>query len=240
MSAPRFFLDAPLALGTVALPERVAHHALRVLRLREEAPLVLFNGRGGEFSGHLQVRPAPAAVLSAFADIEREAPLAITVLQAQVASDKLDWIVEKLTELGVVGIVIAPAERSVVRLQAQRLQRRLAHWREIVTAACAQCGRNRLPQVEAHETLAGALAALPSGPRRVLVPTASEPLASREEEAPACTLAIGPEGGFSDTELLQLEAAAFEPARLGPRVLRTETAALAAVAALQARAGDLR
>ena len=238
MAAPRFFVDAALARGIVNLPERVAHHALRVLRLRDGAPLVLFNGRGGEFSGHLQLRPAPVAVLETFSDIEREAPLAVTVLQAQVANEKLDWIVEKLTELGVARIVVAPTERSVVRLLGERLARRLTHWREIAIAACAQCGRNRLPQVEAYDTLARALAALPPGPRRVLVPTAVAPLAAGN--ALICTLAIGPEGGFSDTELLELDAASFAPARLGPRVLRTETAGLAAVAALQACAGDLR
>ena len=237
MSAPRFHVDAPLALGTVRLPERVAHHALRVLRLRDGAPLVLFNGRGGEYAGHLQLAAEPEAVLTAFDAVDRESPLSVTLVQALVASEKLDWIVEKLTELGVARLLVVPTERSVVRLDGERLARRLAHWQEVAVAACAQCGRNRVPQVATPATLQDALAGLDSGPRRMLLPEAVAPLDATA--ADTCTIAVGPEGGFTAAEQRALAAAQFEPARLGPRVLRTETAGLAALAALQCRGGDL-
>ena len=237
MSAPRFHVDSALALGTVRLPERIAHHALRVLRLRDGAPLVLFNGRGGEYAGHLQLAAEPEAVLTAFDAVDRESSLSVTLVQALVASEKLDWIVEKLTELGVARLLVVPTERSVVRLDGERLARRLAHWQEVAVAACAQCGRNRVPQVAMHATLQDALAGLVSGPRRMLLPEAVAPLDATA--ADTCTIAVGPEGGFTAAEQRALAAAQFEPARLGPRVLRTETAGLAALAALQCRGGDL-
>jgi 16S rRNA (uracil1498-N3)-methyltransferase len=238
MSAPRFHVDADLALGTVRLPERVAHHALRVLRLRDGAPLVLFNGRGGSYAGHLQLAAEPEAVLTTFDASDRESPLAVTVVQALVANEKLDWIVEKLTELGAARVMIVPTERSVVRLEGDRLARRLAHWQETVVSACAQCGRNRLPDVLASASLAALLPGLLEEPRRLLLPDA--PAALDVGPAASCTIAVGPEGGFSDAEQQQLLAAGFVPSRLGPRVLRTETAGLAALAALQCRSGDLR
>jgi 16S rRNA (uracil1498-N3)-methyltransferase len=236
MSAPRFYVSAPLALGAVELPERVAHHATRVLRLRDGAPLVLFDGRGGEYRGYLQAGTQPSAVLTAHDAVERESPLAATLLQALVGSDKLDWIVEKATELGAAGVFVVPTARSVVRLDGERLARRVAHWQDVAIAACAQCGRNRLPRIAAYETPAAAIAALPDGPRHVLSPDAAIALGGASA---ACTVAIGPEGGFTAEELQQLERAQFAPARLGPRVLRTETAGVAALAVLQARAGDM-
>jgi 16S rRNA (uracil1498-N3)-methyltransferase len=238
MNAPRFFVDAELALGTVRLPEPVAHHALRVLRLRDGAPLVLFNGRGGEYAGQLQIAAAPEAVLTAFDAGDRESPLAVTVVQSLVANEKLDWIVEKLTELGAARVLIVPTERSVVRLAGDRLARRLAHWQDVAIGACAQCGRNRLPQIVTHASLAALLPALPDEPRRLLLPEAETPLDAGM--AASCTIAVGPEGGFSEDEQRRLVADGFVPSRLGPRVLRTETAGLAALAALQCRSGDLR
>ena len=238
MNAPRFYVDTDLALGTVRLPERVSHHALRVLRLRDGAPLVLFNGRGGEYAGQLHLAAEPEAVLTAFAPDDRESPLAVTVVQALVANEKLDWIVEKLTELGAARVFIVPTERSVVRLDGDRLVRRLAHWQDVAVGACAQCGRNRLPQILTSASLAALLPALPDEPRRLLLPDAGTPL--DVGTAASCTVAVGPEGGFSEGEQRRLLAAGFTPARLGPRVLRTETAGLAALTALQCRGGDLR
>ena len=237
MSAPRFFVPLPLAPGSIELPERVAHHATRVLRLRDGAPLVLFNGDGGEYHGHLQVGARPVAALTGFSPVEREAPLAVTLVQALVASEKLDWIVEKATELGVAALYVVPTTRSVVRLDGERLERRVAHWQDVATAACAQCGRNRLPRIAAHATLTVALAALADGPRFVLAPRAAAALDAGA--ARTCSVAIGPEGGFTEDEMRQFDGAQFVAARLGPRVLRTETAGVAALAALQARTGDL-
>lgn len=241
MSPPRFFVDAPLALGaSIALPAELAHHAARVLRLRDGAAIVLFNGSGGEFAGELSIANTGASArIVAFDAIEREPPLRVTLIQALVAIDKLDWVIEKSVELGAARIVVAPAERSVVRLQAGRAERRLQHWQAIVRAACGQCGRNRLPTVEYCASLADALAAADAaGPRLLLLPTAGAGLPSITPARHA-TLAVGPEGGFSPAEAQLAARVGFVGARLGPRILRTETAGLAALAALQALHGDL-
>lgn len=241
VSAPRFFVDSPLAVGdSVRLPADAAHHALRVLRLRSGAPVVLFSGRGGEYRALLHVDASHAsAQVESFDPVERESPLALTLIQALVATEKLDWIIEKAVELGAARIVVAPMQRSVVRLDAARCQRRLQHWRAVVRAACGQCGRNRLPPVDFCANFDEAIAcAAANDPRFVLVPSAGRglPLSISAGEA---TLLVGPEGGLSDSELRDAERAGFIAAQLGPRILRTETAGLAALAALQATCGDL-
>src|SRR5450432_1031928 len=139
MSAvPRFYVERDLAAGAALdLPEAAAHHALRVLRLRAGAPLVLFNGRGGEYEARLVRDDRAARVeIDAHAAIERESPLRVTLAQALVANDKLDWVVEKATELGAAAVLVFGALRSVVRLDGERLRRRERHWRDIATAAC--------------------------------------------------------------------------------------------------------
>lgn len=240
MPAPRFFVETDLATGTtVALPPRVAHHAVAVLRLRDGAALVLFNGRGGEFQARLlSARPARAAV-DAFDPVERESPLEVTLVQALVAGDKMDWILEKCTELGVARFVIGPAERSTVRLGAERLAARLARWQDIATAACCQCGRNRRPEVGFAPTIADALArAGGSAMRFVFAPGAAGPPEFARASA-SVTVAVGPEGDWSAAELAHAERLGYRRVLFGPRVLRTETAGVAIVSALQAMAGDI-
>ena len=241
MRAARFFLDEPLATGTrIALPERVAHHALRVLRLRDGDPVVLFNGTGGEFAAQLSISKSNAyATIDTFSSVERETSLRVKLIQSWVAADKLDWIIEKSVELGVDSISLAPAQRSVVRIEGERMDKRLGRLRELIVAACAQCGRNRIPRIEASPTLAASLeegvgddmsrALLPPGAERPLVAAASKN---------GIVLAVGPEGGFDDEELALARRLGYAACHLGPRVLRTETAAPAALAALQAVAGD--
>ena len=238
--APRFFVDSTLAAGTsVALPADVAHHAVRVLRLRSGAPLALFNGRGGEYPATLHVDGASArAQIEGFDPVERESPLALALVQALVAADKLDWIVEKAIELGVERILVVPMQRSVVRLDAQRSARRLQHWREIARAACAQCGRNRVPAVDFCADFAAAVAAMPSDQTRLLMHPAAAYGLPAIPPGRGIALLVGPEGGLADAELQQAEAAGFIATQLGPRILRTETAGLAALAALQAMSGD--
>lgn len=241
MATPRFFVDLPLAVGaTVRLPEAVAHHARRVLRLRGGDAIVLFDGRGGEYRAVLGDGADPAlAHVEAFDPVERESPLAMTLVQALVAADRLDWIVEKAVELGAARILIAATERSVARLDAPRAERRLRHWRALAVAACAQCGRNRLPDVAYFASLPAALDAVADTPSRLLLmPTAPQPLPAARP-AGAVALVVGPEGGFSVTETQYAERVGVIATRLGPRILRTETAGLAALAALQALAGDL-
>jgi 16S rRNA (uracil1498-N3)-methyltransferase len=238
--APRFFVESGLRVGaTIELPDAVAHHAQHALRLRDGAAIVLFDGRGGEYAARLIAgRHATAEVLG-FDPVERESPLAVTLIQSFVPNEKLDWIVEKSTELGAARIVLAPTARSVARLDGERLARKRVHWREVAIAACCQCGRNRLPEIRDAPTFTAALElARDCEARLLLAPGAGESL-MRHARAPSIAVAIGPEGGFSEQEIALAQRAGFVIAALGPRVLRTETAGPAALAALQAVGGDL-
>ncbi|MEG1969687.1 MAG: 16S rRNA (uracil(1498)-N(3))-methyltransferase [Burkholderiaceae bacterium] len=238
MKGPRFHVDAPWRAGEeLPLPEAVAHHALRVLRLRDGEPITLFSGQGGEAQARLRIDGKRAFGLIESVDaVERESPLALTLVQSLVASDKLDWVIEKATELGATRVIVAPAARSVIKLEAARLEKRLAHWREIAVAACCQCGRNRIPVIDYFPALTSALAAAESEQRYVLAPGATRPL--QLAGARSAAFAVGPEGGFTEDELHAAEAIGYARSLLGSRVLRTETAGLAALAAGQALAGD--
>lgn len=242
MRAGRFFIDAPLAVGArVELPRRTTHHALRVLRLRDGDPIVLFNGHGGEFTAHLIASGTRAfAEIEASDAIERESPLAMTLIQAWIATDKLDWVIEKSIELGVHSIVLTPAARSVVRVAPDRIGKRLERLNEIIVSACAQCGRNRLPRIEAAPTLRDALhVSLRDGATGILLePNGNRSLSALSLRSLRVVLAVGPEGGFDDDELVLGRQLNYHGYRLGPRILRTETAGLAALAALQTIAGD--
>lgn len=238
--APRFFVESGLRVGTtIELPDAVANHAQHALRLRDGAAIVLFDGRGGEYAARLVAGRRAAAEVLAFDPIERESPLAVTLIQSLVPNEKLDWIIEKSTELGVARVVLAPAERSVARLDAQRLARKRAHWRDVAIAACCQCGRNRVPDVLDAPAFADALALAHDCDARLLLAPAGREALARYARARSVAVAIGPEGGFTEQEIALAQRTGFVVAALGPRVLRTETAGPAALAALQAIAGDL-
>jgi 16S rRNA (uracil1498-N3)-methyltransferase len=240
---PRLFVDAELhADSRLVLPEAAAHHAARVLRLRDGDAVVLFDGRGGEYAARIAVagRGGVAAMTGQRRDPERESPLQVTLVQAVSSSEKMDFTIQKATELGVAAIQPVLSERSVVRLSAEREEKKLARWRRVAVAACEQCGRNRLPglreamSVETYCRSPGAAAL-----RLLLSPEGEQGLRKLQDRIEgAVTLAVGPEAGFSDAEIRLLQRAGFVALRLGPRVLRTETAALAALAALNAIAGD--
>jgi len=223
--------------SSVELPEAAAHHAARVLRLREGEAVVLFDGRGGEYEAVLAMpgRDRVLAATGARRDVERESPLAVTLLQAVSTSDKMDFTIQKAVELGVAAIQPAFSARSVVRLSGEREAKKLAHWRRIAVAACEQCGRNRIPEV--LEPVALDRYKAPAGAKILLSPSGTGKLAAFSQGP--LTLAAGPEAGFSGEEEQQLLRAGFAAVRLGPRILRTETAGLAALAALQALRGDL-
>jgi len=244
MRLTRVFVDQPLAPGVeAALGGEVAAHLVRVLRLQVGDPCVLFNGDGRDADAVLVECGKRGAVarVRAVRDVDVESPLHITLLQGVARGEKMDLILQKATELGVAGFVPVFSERSEVRLEGERADKRLAHWQGVVHSACGQSGRARVPAVAPPRPLAEALQALPDGPRLMLDPAA--PLAMRDAlppAAPGCVLAIGPEGGWSSRDAMQLAGAGFSGVRLGPRVLRTETAGLAAIAALQAVHGDLR
>jgi len=241
VSGPRFFVTQSdlLAGAAVELPAGVAHHATRVLRLGEGDAITLFNGRGGEFAARLLAGPPVAARIESFDPVERESPFAVTLVQALVAAEKIEWIIEKSTEAGVARIVIAPTARSAVKLAGDRLTSRVTRWNEIALAACCQCGRNRPPTVLFKPTLASALALASDSPERwILAPAATAGMLVQRPPR-AATVAIGPEGDWTAEELTAAEQLAYVPAAFGPRVLRTETAGVAAIVALQAVAGDL-
>ena len=225
------------------LPERVAAHLTRVLRLREGDRCVLFNGDGHDYAARLLAvgkRDVRVLILSSAA-VDNESPLSIVLLQGIARGEKMDLILQKATELGVAAIMPVSGERTEVRLDAERAQKRLAHWRSVVESACEQSGRARVPVVFAPISLDDAARSLhDDGLRLVLDPQGEHRLESLQSPAAARVwVAIGPEGGWSPRDREILRTAGFSGLRLGPRVLRTETAGLAAIAALQARFGDL-
>jgi 16S rRNA (uracil1498-N3)-methyltransferase len=239
---PRFFTGASLrAGGTTQLPEEAAHHAIHVLRLRTGDALTLFDGRGGEYAGRIAAleRLRVSVDVLAHHALERESPLDVTLVQGVSAGEKMDFTVQKATELGVAAVQPLLAARSTGRIAGERAAQKRAHWQRVAIAACEQCGRNRVPAVQAPLTLEEyCRSAAPAG-GLLLSPEAR--LGLRDAAARlkgAATIAVGPEAGFAADEEAMLAEAGFVPVRLGPRVLRTETAALAALAALNALAGD--
>jgi 16S rRNA (uracil1498-N3)-methyltransferase len=239
--APRFYCSRPITLTPrFQLPPELAHHAVQVLRLRVGDPLVLFDGTGGEYTAVMESTGREVSVaVTAFADTERESPLNVTLYQALPAGDKMDWVVQKAVELGVRAVVPVSAERSVVKLSGERAAKRLAHWRQVAVSACEQCGRNRVPQLADIVPFGAALASCGAAQRLMLVPGGA--LRVRDLPVPLgdVALMVGPEGGLSPAELAALRSAGFTALGLGPRVLRTETAGLAALAALAACWGDV-
>jgi len=239
---PRFFCPFPLHPGaTVELPAEAAHHALKVLRVGAGDTALLFDGRGGQWQVTLHpAGKALRATLDQFEDIDSEPPLALTLVQGLPAGDKMDWVVQKAVELGVVRIQPVAAKRSVIRLSGDRATRRVEHWRNIAIAACEQSGRNRIPAVAPILDLPQylGLAAQENGLRFVCAPEAAVSLRGLAAPEGPVSLLVGPEGGFDESELLAARAAGFHAIGLGPRILRTETAGLGAVAAMMALWGD--
>ncbi|MBL8488997.1 MAG: 16S rRNA (uracil(1498)-N(3))-methyltransferase [Rhodocyclaceae bacterium] len=242
---PRFHVPFPLAPGAgVELPEESAHHAFRVLRLEDGDPVVLFDGRGGEWRAHLhRAGKGARAVLESYAVEDREPPLRVTLVQALPAGDKMDFVVQKCTELGVAAIQPVAARRSVIRLSGDRLERRVQHWRQVAIAACEQCGRNQPPVVAPIVDLPQYLArmAVENGnaqARWLLAPGGGGRLREMPTPPAGVQILVGPEGGFEEDELKATALAGFQPVGLGPRVLRTETAGAAAIAAMMALWGD--
>lgn len=242
MPIHRLYVPAPLVAGAeLRLDSERSHYVSRVLRARPGDALVLFDGRGGEHAARIAGLSKHAVTLSVGEHREGvpESPLHIHLLQGISRGDRMDWAVQKATELGVARIAPVLTEFSVVRLDDERALRRVAHWTKIAQAACEQCGRNVVPVIDPARRLGAVLDAASSATRILLQPGASRPLSAVSPAGDGIELLIGPEGGLSDSEREQAEAAGFEPRSLGPRILRTETAAIAALAILQAQLGDL-
>lgn len=245
---PRVYYSSPLSLsgsGECELPTAVAHHLLRVLRLRVGDEVRVFDGTGGEWRAQLLAadkRSARIALIEHLA-VERESALPVTLVQCLQGGDKMDLTVQKAVELGVSRLVPIMSQRSVVRLDGERADRRRERWQEIAVSACEQCGRNRVPEIAPVTSLGQWLASVPKvaagSLRLILSPDGATGLAQLPEPS-GLEVLIGPEGGLATEEEGLARAAGYQPIRLGPRVLRTETAGLAILAAAHARWGDFR
>jgi 16S rRNA (uracil1498-N3)-methyltransferase len=239
MRLTRIYVDEALASGEERdLPRSAAAHLGRVLRLGNGDPLTLFDGRGGEYAariiavtaGRMRVR------VEEHTPVERESPLALVLAQSVSRGERMDWIVQKATELGVHTIAPVLTARGVVRLDERQAAAKHAHWRAVAIAAAEQCGRNRIPEICMPQSLHDWLAQPRDGARIVLGIDGTRPLAAAQVREQGAVL-IGPEGGFAPEERELIERRGFECHGLGPRVLRTETAAIAALAVLQAACG---
>jgi len=252
MRLTRVYVDTALIPGSlVELPPDTASHLAKVLRARSGDELILFNGDGREFNGAIEsVRGSRvSASVGDGRQVDRESPLAITLVQSVPRGDRMDFVAQKATELGVARIVPVLSQRSVVRLDKAQAESKVMHWRAVAVSACEQCGRNRLPIIEAAQPLLNYLgeSSPGTGPRLVFEPESAQhprtaaPGAGGTAEAGIvdAEIAIGPEGGFASDELEAFRVAGYSRAGLGPRILRAETAAIAAVVWLQARCGDM-
>jgi len=242
MPSPRIHCDIRLGPGAqFTLAPEAAQHVSKALRLKAGDTITVFDGRGGEYDAVLQKidRERVDVKVGAFRDVEREPAVSVGLVQGLPEADKMDWIVQKAVELGVAWIQPVVCDRSVVRLPAERAAKREAHWKRVAIAACEQAGRNLVPEVRPTLAFQSWLADAPPIPRWMLQPGA-QPMASRTPPREPFEILVGPEGGLSDRELEVARLRRCEPVSLGPRVLRTETAALAALSAIHALWGDFR
>jgi len=231
---PRVYCAQPLTSGPLLLHAEAARH-VQVLRLQPGAALTLFDGRGGEWSATVtrMGRSDVAVQVGAHDPIEREAARALHLIVGMPANERMDWLVEKATELGAASLQPVVTARSVLRLDGERAAKRQARWQALALAACEQCGRNRVPSIAQPLPLQAALRALPPG-RRLLLSLQPGSVAVRVAagDAQAVWVLHGPEGGLTPEEEVAALEVGFAPVHLGARVLRSETAAIAALAVL--------
>lgn len=243
MSDTRVYLDLPLASGhRLELPEGAFRHLVQVLRMQAGDALTVFDGRGGEYAAQLEAVAKRGATLriGSFHDVSRESALDLTLVQGISKGDRMDFTIQKAVELGVTRIVPVSTERCNVNLGAERQDKKFEHWRGVMISACEQSGRTRVPELCAVQRFADWLAQPAHGPRLMLDPQAAIPLAAVKGPVAGLSLVVGPEGGLSPAELRIGSTAGCLGVRLGPRVLRTETAGVVALSVVQALFGDLR
>jgi 16S rRNA (uracil1498-N3)-methyltransferase len=251
MRLTRVYVEAPVATGKRLVVEgSAANHITRVLRLRSGDALTVFDGSGGEYGARIEEfrKNSVVVMVEDHRLLDRESPLPLTLAQGISRGERMDWVIQKATELGTSRIVPLFTKRSMVRLDEKQADRKLQHWRAIAIAACEQCGRNKIPELAAPVDFYDVLPADDSGATRLLLsPTGDlriEDLQGigqdvRQSASKGITVLIGPEGGLEDVEQEAALAAGFKAVRLGPRVLRTETAAIAALTIIQRYFGDL-
>ncbi len=239
MRVVRFYLDQPLQAGDLELDGDPAHYLGRVLRLRPGDQVQAFNGSGEEWPGEVitvSKRSLTLQLQPAFAG-QAESPLTVHLGQAMSRGERMDWAIQKAVELGVNVITPLFTERCEVKLQGERADKRQAHWQQVAISACEQCGRSQVPLVNPPQALDNWLGQLDADLKLVLHHRTEQPLASLAKPA-SLGLLIGPEGGLSSEEISRAEASGFNPVRLGPRVLRTETAPVVALSLAQQLWGD--
>ncbi|MDG2376739.1 MAG: 16S rRNA (uracil(1498)-N(3))-methyltransferase [Woeseiaceae bacterium] len=244
MSNKRLYVEEPIKLDAdLNLRGDHARYIGRVLRLRPDDALTVFDGKGNEFL--VTIRSIRKSVIETTViealDRTSESPLKVTLIQGVSKGDRMDFAIQKATELGVTRVVPVLTDYSVVKLDTNRAEKKQTHWEGVAVSACEQCGRNVLPMIDAPTPLVDVLADYHGtlSTRILLKPGATKTLKSLDIDGNDVTLLVGPEGGFSDLEYENAEVAGFVPVGFGPRILRTETAALTALAALQSLYGDL-
>jgi 16S rRNA (uracil1498-N3)-methyltransferase len=238
---PRVYVDLDLHEGAIVeLPDAVHRHLVVVLRRIRGDTVTLFNGRGGEYTAALETlaKKTATARVSRFHDVTRESKLHVTLGQAVSKGDRMDYSLQKAIELGVAEVQPLVTERVVVNLSQERWERKREHWQGIVTAACEQSGRTRVPQVAPVLDLRDWLNHTPPDAMKLVLSPEGAPARLKHQGQPIVLL-VGPEGGLTDQELRLSDLAGFAALPLGPRTLRTETAGVTALSVLQARWGDL-
>ena len=243
MTTPRFYCPVILpACGKFELPPEAAHHANRVLRLRVGDKVQIFDGAGRACNSIIGSISGKQVVLEILGVCPAQAtgPLNILLAQAMCSSEKMDWVVQKATELGAMAVQPVQTQRSVAKLSSERAEKRTEHWRGVMIAACEQSGRNDLMQIDAPRDFSSWLVDMRNKycSKFILLPDGAATLHTQTRPAGPVTLLIGPEGGFSSDEALMAKQAGFIPVLLGPRILRTETAAVAGISAIQTLWGD--
>ncbi len=242
MRVPRIYLPLGLSSGNdIELHANALRHVVQVLRLKPGHPLILFNGKGGEYTAeltHVERRRATARV-GDFLDINRESALFTHIGLGISKGERMDFALQKAVELGVTEITPLFTEHCVVQLNDSRVMKKQEHWQAILISACEQSGRNRLPVLNATQTFSQWLNIHQNTTKLILDPAASKSMSTIKPGSAGLTLAIGPEGGFSQPEFKQAQAAGFRGVTLGPRILRTESAAIASLTAIQVLWGDL-
>jgi 16S rRNA (uracil1498-N3)-methyltransferase len=241
MRIPRIFSAQKLQINaSIELEPGPSQHLSRVLRMKRGDSIILFDGTGGQYPATITAlgKKSVVAITADFDPVERESGLCLHLGIAISRGERMDWVVQKATELGVSAITPLRSERTEVRLSEARAEKKLRHWQQVATSACEQCGRNRLPNIQPTQNLAQWVSGVEADTRLVLHHRASSTHADATSPS-SIALLVGPEGGLSPDEITAAEQAQFSSLQLGPRVLRTETAPLAAIAILQARWGDM-
>lgn len=241
MRVPRVFIDTPLPeSGEVTLNDSTSHYLIKVLRMEAGRELTVFNGDGNEYDASITLadKRACAILVSGVRQVNRESPLRSHLAIGVSRGERMDWVLQKATELGASEITPLFSERTEVKLKGERLEKKTVHWQQVLVSACEQCQRNVLPRLNPATDLQTFLTQQRPGLKLVLHHRSERRLASHTTPE-AVTLLIGPEGGLSDEEITAAEGRGYYPLSLGPRVLRTETAPLVALTALQLLWGDL-